>query len=78
MHGGLSFFGLAANLEVVLLIDEKCEPLSHEWMIVDNEDGLFGSLHRSVKNEIRRHSLSPLSERMPMGTYMRRLFRVAG
>ena len=56
LHRSLRLFCLAANLHVLLLIDEERESLAHEWVIVDNKNGLLCSLHGTVKNGIRRHS----------------------
>ena len=51
LHGRLRFFGFAANLHVLLLIDQQRQPLAHEGMIVDNQDGLFGGLRGLFRNE---------------------------
>ena len=34
--------GLAADLQILLLVDEERESLAHEGMVVDNKDRLFG------------------------------------
>ena len=59
LHGGLRLFGLAADLHILLLVDQQRESLAHEWMIVDDKNRLLGSLCWSLQNGIRRHSLIP-------------------
>ena len=44
LHGGLRLFGFAADLHILLLIDQQREPLAHQGMVVDNEDGFFTGL----------------------------------
>ena len=55
LHRGLRLLGLAANLHILLLINQQSESLAHEWMIVDDKNRLLGSLRGSSP---KRHLLS--------------------
>ena len=58
LHRGLRLFGLAANLHILLLIDQQSEPLAHERMIVHHQNRLLGGLLRVFsKRAFVAHSL---------------------
>ena len=68
MQGSLRVLGFAANLHILLLIDQERQPLAHQGMIVDNQDGFLAGLRRSFKNHVCCHRHFPSSERRRGGT----------
>ena len=57
LHRRVRLFGLAANLHVLLLIDQQRQPLTQQWVIVDDEDFLL----RALRSLCREWEWSPFS-----------------
>ena len=49
LHRRMRFFGLAANLHVLLLVDQHSQPLAHQRMIIDDQNGFLAGLQRSLQ-----------------------------
>ena len=49
LHGRLRFFGLAANLHILLLVDQHGKPLPEQRMIVNHKNRFPGFLCRLLR-----------------------------
>ena len=69
LHRRLRLLGLAANLHILLLVDEQRESLAQKRMIVDDKHRLLGGCVAVLsRTRLRRHWLVPLLQRRPWGT----------
>ena len=45
LHCRLRFLSFAADLHVLLLVDQERKPLAHQGMVIDHQNGFLAGLH---------------------------------
>ena len=65
LHGGVCFFRLAADLHVLLLVDQQRQPLPQQRMIVHDQDRLLRRCARSVQGSSCRAFAYPFTSAWP-------------